>query len=211
MSTYNREQAEAHLIVQDGLRHFSASTMRVLREQIQAYLHFRADVDAFYGKYFSPTCMDKCFETGESICCGREGITTFFADVVINALVSGGDELKGLLGVLHEQDRSSQCVYLGKQGCRWRVKPIVCAMFLCQPAKEMVLKGRREVGAIWDRLKKEEKRYTWPARPVLFEHLEHVFIKKGYRSDLMYFHNSPGLLRVKAQRKNNKKQAERGA
>ena len=45
----------------------------------------------------------------------------------------------------------------------------------------------------------EEKRrqYTWPDQPVLFDKLEALFVEAGYRSSLMYLHNSPGLLRVK--------------
>jgi hypothetical protein len=33
---------------------------------------------------------------------------------------------------------------------------------------------------------------------VLFDELEAFFIERQCRSSLMYFHNSPGLLRVKA-------------
>jgi hypothetical protein len=50
----------------------------------------------------------------------------------------------------------------------------------------------------WKQLRRRKKRYTWPNRPVLFDDLEAYFIRAGYASNLMYFHNSPGLLRVKS-------------
>jgi hypothetical protein len=34
---------------------------------------------------------------------------------------------------------------------------------------------------------------------VLFDDLESLFIQAGHDSNLMYFHNSPGLLKVKSQ------------
>jgi len=46
-------------------------------------------------------------------------------------------------------------------------------------------------------LEAKRKRFTWPDQPVLFDDLESYFMKSGYRSPLMYLHNSPGLLRVK--------------
>ena len=212
MSNYNEEQAEAIRIVREGLGGFSATAVNALRHKIQRYLEFRADVDAFYEAYFSQTCAEKCFESGQSMCCGHEGITTFFADVVVNALVSEDGELDALVRVLGEQDPiSARCVYLGKQGCVWRVTPIVCAMFLCKFAKDRVFQNNSKVQQIWRDLKKEKQGYTWPDRPVLFEYLEHVFIRKGYHSDLMYFHYSPGLLHVKAQRNKRNNRCEKGA
>ncbi|MFC1494817.1 hypothetical protein ACFL6W_06030 [Thermodesulfobacteriota bacterium] len=50
-----------------------------------------------------------------------------------------------------------------------------------------------------DQLKEDEKCFTWPDKPVLFDELEALFIKKDFDSPLMYFHKSPGLLRVKSE------------
>jgi hypothetical protein len=77
-------------------------------------------------------------------------------------------------------------------------------MFLCEHARKMLFDKDRLALKEWERLKRREKRYTWPNRPVLFDDLETCFIRAGYSSSLMYFHNSPGLLRVKslAMRKN---------
>ncbi|MBW2174188.1 MAG: hypothetical protein JRF64_06010, partial [Deltaproteobacteria bacterium] len=91
-----------------------------------------------------------------------------------------------------------KCVYLGKMGCLWRIKPIVCEMFLCEHARNSVFDNEPNARKQWKRLRRREKRYTWPNRPVLFDDLEAYFIRAGYSSNLMYFHNSPGLLRVKS-------------
>ena len=176
----------------------SPSALGVLRTRIRDYLGFRNDVDSFLHRHFSGVCTRKCFQNHHSACCSREGITTFFADVVINVLMSPENEVEGLLQVLGLPNLGLKCVYLGKRGCLWRVKPIVCEMFLCEHARKRVFDkapGRLED---WERLKRRERRYTWPNRPVLFDQLEAYFIEKGYDSSLMYCHNSPGLLRVKA-------------
>ena len=49
----------------------------------------------------------------------------------------------------------------------------------------------------WEELLRVRKRFTWPDRPVLFDHLEKVFLDLGYRSTLMHLNLSPGLLRIK--------------
>ena len=133
-----------------------------------------------------------------SACCTREGITTFFADVVINVLMSSDKEIDGLVRALSLSNLGTKCVYLGKKGCLWLVKPVVCEMFLCEHARKTVFDNQPQALKEWEKLKRREKRYTWPNRPVLFDDLEAYFIQRGYSSGLMYFHNSPGLLRVKA-------------
>jgi hypothetical protein len=70
-------------------------------------------------------------------------------------------------------------------------------MFLCEYAKKSVFDKDPNAEKQWEKLRWREKRYTWPVRPVLFDKLEDYFIRAGYSSSLMYFHNSPGLLRVK--------------
>jgi hypothetical protein len=40
-------------------------------------------------------------------------------------------------------------------------------------------------------------RSVTPDRTVVFDTLAKVFIDAGYQTALMYFHNSPGLLRIK--------------
>ena len=54
----------------------------------------------------------------------------------------------------------------------------------------------------WNRLREEEKKYTWPDEPVLFDELEEIFIVEGIESPLMYFHRGPGLIRIKSKWRN---------
>jgi len=202
MNAYNREQAEAIAMVRTYLKGIAPARRRPLRARIRNYLAFRKDVDTFLKRHFGEVCTETCYQSLHSACCTREGITTFFADVVINILMSPDEAVEALLQVLRLPNLSPKCVYLGTRGCLWRVKPIVCAMFICEHARKTVFEA--EPGAVnaWEGLKRRGKRYTWPNRPVLFDDLETYFIEKGYESSLMYCHNSPGLLRLKAQAKN---------
>jgi hypothetical protein len=143
-------------------------------------------------------CTKKCFTSRSSACCGREGIATFFADVVINALCSTDEQLDLLEQALRQDPGGFKCVYIGKSGCLWRIKPIVCEMFLCDEAKNTVLRPDPVLLRQWEELRVREKEYTWPDKPVLFDELEALFIRAGCDSPLMYFHRSPGLLRIKA-------------
>jgi len=79
----------------------------------------------------------------------------------------------------------------------WRIKPIVCEMFLCNAAEKAVLKENPITQKRWEALVRQKKDFTWPDRPVLFDTLEQICIEAGYTSPLMYLHNSPGLLRLK--------------
>jgi hypothetical protein len=196
---YNRDQLEALLMVHRRLRGLSASTLGELNNLIQPYLQFRAEVDAFQKRYLSGVCTEKCFTDQSSACCGREGIATFFADVVINGLLSSREEVRLLFTTLSGDKGGFKCVYLGREGCLWHLKPIVCEMFLCDHAKERLRSMGEDLLRRWEGLRFKEKAYTWPDRPVLFDELESRFMKAGLHSPLMYFHQSPGLLRVKAQ------------
>jgi len=199
MSDYDREQRDTITAVANCVRSLSPSAVKALKGRIRAYLGFRADVDAFLQEHFSAICTVRCYESRQSACCGREGITTFFADVAINVLMSSRKEVESLLDALNRSTRDRKCVYLGKNGCLWRIKPIVCEMFLCERARQTVF-GRNPAALVqWKRLRHRQRRYTWPSRPVLFDALEDYFMDKGIHSPLMYCHNSPGLLRVKAR------------
>jgi hypothetical protein len=198
MNEYNREQFEAVVMVQKQINALTAHERRRLKTRIGSYLDFRKDVDRFMEHYFSGLCTQMCYQDRYSACCNREGILTFFADVVINLLVSKGQDADRLLRALCEPNNNTKCVYLGRAGCLWRVKPIVCEMFLCERAKNAVFSDFPHAMTIWEELKRREKRYTWPDRTVLFDELEGYFMEKGCDSQLMYCHKSPGLLRVKA-------------
>jgi len=199
MSEYNRDQLETNLMVRRHLRNLPRAQIGQLKRRIQPYLRFRADVADFQKQYFSDVCTQKCFASRTSACCGREGIATFFADVVINVLLSSDEEVDFFLQTLSWDRGGFKCVYLTETGCLWRLKPIVCEMFLCEYAKDSVLGKDDSLKARWEELRSREKRYTWPSRAVLFDELEEVFIRAGFDSPLMYFHRSPGLIRVKAK------------
>lgn len=199
MSVYNREQAEALQIVRSGLGLLPARQVSELRAAVDDYLAYRRDVDRFFQRYFAGFCRSKCFQTGLSVCCSKEGIVTFFADVVINALLSKDEELDRLADTLARAHENRSCVYLGPQGCRWRLTPIVCAMFICEDAKTKAFLIDPASEPRWKSIQQQRKRYTWPDRPVLFDRLEQEFIDIGLSSTLMYLHHSPGMLRVKQQ------------
>jgi hypothetical protein len=197
MNPYQQEQREALSMVVRHLGQLSADNRRRLQKTLQAYLDFRYRVDRFLEKHFSQVCTTSCFQSQRSACCSRDGIITFFADVVINALISESDDLDRLHAVLKAPHEGSKCVYLGRAGCLWRIKPIVCQMFLCDAAAEDVFGKRSDLKEQWEALKTKAQHFKWPDRPVLFDALEKYFIDAGCRSTLMYLHTSPGLLRVK--------------
>jgi len=197
MNEYQREQLETYVETHRRLTALPPSQTRKIRTMISHYLAFRREVDAFQAEYFSDICTRNCYQSHLSACCSRDGIITFFADMVINALLSRDEETEALTIALRKSGKDFKCVYLGKKGCLWRLKPIVCEMFLCDQAEKEVFAEKPEAGKRWEELNRQRKSYTWPDRPVLFDALEEYFLEKGYSSPLMYLHNSPGLLRVK--------------
>jgi len=198
-SEYNQQQEDAILMVRHYLSCLPASKPRWLKQRIKSYLQFRQEVSSFQEEHFSDMCSNKCFASRTSACCGREGIITFFADVVINVLLSTGEQIDKLLDVLERDTGGFNCVYLNENGCLWLWKPIVCEMFLCDAAKNSILAANQSLDAQWTQFRQRERRYTWPTRPVLFDELESFFLDAGFDSPLMYLHKSPGLLRLKAK------------
>ena len=206
MNSYHKEQLETLNMVHRHLKTISIQERQRLLSQISDYLLFRNTVDRFLGEHFENICTQKCYQSKVSACCSREGIITFFGDVVVNVLVSNEAEIKALAMVLKKPNNGFKCIYLGEDGCMWRIKPIICEMFLCDTAKESIFKEKPSANTLWIELKQREKHYRWPDRPVLFDDLEKYFMAAGYSSPLMYLNNSPGLLRVKElAKKSNQK------
>ena len=189
MSPYQQEQIDALEMVLEHLQSMSDEDRRALSDIIAEYLVFRKNVDAFLSTNLSDVCTLKCYKNNLSACCSKEGIITFFADVVINALVSSEEELRSLTRVLGEANRGFKCIYLGSDGCLWHLKPIVCEMFLCDRAKDTILARNPQLLRHWDLIEEKRKQYTWPDRPVLFDKIEAHFMAAGYRSPLMYLNN----------------------
>jgi hypothetical protein len=196
-SLYQFEQLEALTLVRLHLKTLPRGEKEKLRLMAADYLDFRRRVDRFLATYFSSACDQACYQSRLSACCSREGIITFFADVAINLLFSEDAEIEELAGALRRDQPTLKCVYLDSRGCRWRIKPIVCQMFLCEPAKARVFRQHPAAESEWLDLERERKTFTWPDRPVLFDRIEKYFISLGCASTLMYLHQSPGLLRLK--------------
>jgi len=204
MSEYQDEQREALVMIRKHLASLTESEREDISTRILDYLAFRVDVDVFLDQYFSRLCTQTCYQSQLSACCSRDGIITFFADTVINVLESSETQLDVLEERLTHTHQGHKCVYLGKKGCVWQVRPLVCAMFLCAKAEKQVLDQKKHAKETWDVLKQREKSFRWPDQAILFDDLEDLFIRVGYSSTLMYLHYSPGLLRVKAMQKKPK-------
>jgi len=204
MNSYHKEQIDALMMVKRHLDRLLTLELQALNASVAEYLAFRREVDDFLVHHFGEICTQTCYQSRMSACCSREGIITFFADIVVNLLVSAHSDFDKLLAVLSQPNDGFKCVYLAENGCLWRLKPIVCQMYLCDRSKDQMFGQNSTLKTRWIALEQKRKGFTWPDRPVLFDDLESYFMKAGCRSPLMYLHNSPGLLRVKqTARKNN--------
>jgi hypothetical protein len=199
MNDYRNEQLTTLNAVLAHLADIPEAERRRLQDLATDYLDFRRRTADFLQSHFGGICRRECYESRRSACCSKDGIITFFADVVVNALLSDAREMEALIQVLKAPHTDFKCVYLGRQGCLWRLKPIVCEMFLCDSAKAEAFSRSPGAKEKWRRLRNEKKGFTWPDRPVLFDALERYFIDRGCDSPLMYLHQSPGLLRIKQQ------------
>jgi hypothetical protein len=195
---YNRDQWITLDAVRKICGNLEPSELKELRDGLFSYLEFREEVDRFFHRYFASVCEKSCFETGLSACCGFESIITFFADHAINYLLSSDEEIAALFEALERRNETGKCVYLGEAGCLWHIRPVSCAMFLCSQSKEDVFGSNPNAGSLWQSLLDREKDYTRPTKRVLFDDVEKYFLKHGVESPHLYFHQSPGLLRLKA-------------
>ncbi len=197
MSEYNRDQWESFKAIEAAMHALSEDRVAALRSDLEPYLVFRRKLRMFHERFFEPSCMTLCFETHRSACCGFESIFTFFADQVFTYILSKPHERKQLFEALLRPYRSDRCVYLGPKGCVWTLPPISCAMFYCEEVKDRVFGSRPEAAEWWQELRTAERAFTYPDRLVLFEAVENLFQSLGVDSSHMYFHKSPGLLRIK--------------
>jgi hypothetical protein len=199
MNDYQQEQLDALRIARDGLACLKHSELDNLKRSTGDYLRFRQSVDQFLKRHFTGICTRICYQSQTSACCSKDGIITFFADMVINALHAAPGELNQMETTLNRNNRGHRCIYLTADGCIWTIRPVVCAMFLCDRAMDTAFTADPTARTFWEGLRRQEKRFKWPDRPVLFDHIEQMFMALGYRSSLMHLNQSPGLLRVKQQ------------
>ncbi|MBL0713187.1 MAG: hypothetical protein JJV98_05755, partial [Desulfosarcina sp.] len=197
MSAYREEQMHAQKMVARYLTQAREDERQQWRQMCAGYRAFREKIARFQSRHLQAICTRSCFQSHLSACCNKDGIITFFADVVINALFSPPEMLSDLIACLPEAREDMKCIYLSEGGCRWHLKPIVCETFLCDRAQETIQALDARAATAWQALKAEAKLYRWPDRPVLFDAIESRFLAAGLCSPLMYLHNSPGLVRIK--------------
>ena len=122
MGDYNQDQVQAITLVRHFLRKASGPTKDRVNSMVHAYLVFIKEVADSQERFFSELCTEKCFTSHTSACCGREGIATFLADVLINAPLSTEKDLDTLLQLLSRDQGGSKCVYFTDQGCARQLK-----------------------------------------------------------------------------------------
>ncbi|MGV8074026.1 MAG: hypothetical protein AB2L11_05675 [Syntrophobacteraceae bacterium] len=199
LSDYNRDQLITIKAIQQACEKLSRVEIEELKKLLEGYLRFRNELEEYHVRYLKCICRASCFETGLSSCCSFESIITFFADHVINYLFSTSEEIAAVIEVLVNSQDSGKCVYLGGNGCVLKVRPVTCAMFLCGRAKQEISDSNPGAEACYEELLDQEKEYTWPTKPVLFNDLETYFMRLGVESPHLYFHRSPGLIRLKEE------------
>jgi hypothetical protein len=197
LTPYQREQSDSLELAISYLKGLTPKDQDGLNAAIKSYLDFRVEVDAFLELNFSRYCTRSCYTTHTSACCSRDGIITFWADVLINANACDHQLLERLHHAIHHPLNRRKCIYLGPNGCLWRVRPLVCAMFLCDDALPKAFEDNPSAEQQWEAFQQRAKGFRWPDRPVLFDQLEKRCMAAGVDSPLMYLHSSPGLLRVK--------------
>lgn len=199
VSEYNRDQWTGFKTIEKACHNLSERERMELRGYLNSYLKFREELAAYQQQHFGAFCRATCFENRISACCGFESIFTFFADQVIAYILSTPERMEAIFRKLEQPNRSSHCVFLGEKGCMWSLSPISCAMFLCDQAKQSVFDRDQHAKVVWEEFLRVEKDHTHPTKPVLFDDIESYFMLLGVESPFMYFHQSPGLLRLKSQ------------
>lgn len=197
ISEYNKDQWLSFVAVEKALTTMSSDYIDSLKNLCRPYLDFRESLDRFQQTHFKAFCRRTCFETNLSQCCGFESIFTFFADQVIAYCFATAAERTLIMEVIQKPNRTERCVYLSSDGCLWPITPVSCAMFVCKMVREKIIDSNPSLKTKWEEFKDYEKTFTFPDRPVLFDQIEEIFMACGVDSPFMYYHKSPGLLRVK--------------
>jgi hypothetical protein len=201
VNTYQEEQLHALAMARKYLRRMESAALGQLKSNMGPYLEFRNRLELFTQTHMAGRCTRSCFKSRTSACCSRDGIITFWADVVINALHSGEKRLDMMASAIRQPSRAEKCIYLGEEGCLWKIRPLVCAMFVCDPIQADIIDSDPNLSSQWHRYAEQAKSFRWPDRPVLFDQLEMIFMDLGCRSPLMYINTSPGLMHVKQKAK----------
>ena len=199
MNDYQREQWDALELASDCLERLDDRERDTLMGEMQPYLQFRHSVDRFLGTHLHTYCTSSCYTNQRSACCAKDGIVTFWADLVINLSCSDRRAIDNLRQSLRAPAYEDKCTYLGPKGCRWQVRPLMCALFLCDAADTDIISADKKRADAWSDLKRRADGFRWPVGSVLFDRLELFFLERGHRSSLMYINTTPALMRVKQQ------------
>jgi hypothetical protein len=197
MNTYQKEQLHALGQIQDRLGCMDGRMRDGLNALIQPYLDFRDELQRYLTTHLGEYCTRACFSSQSSACCSKDGIITFWADHVINACCWDEGAFGRLASAIQSPRYTGKCIYLGLDGCLWKLTPLVCATFVCDRAHAAVLHPHPALGRLWEQYRRQAKAFRWPDRPVLFDQLEEMFMDLGCQSPLMYINSSPGLRQVK--------------
>ncbi|MDA8141778.1 MAG: hypothetical protein M0036_24295 [Desulfobacteraceae bacterium] len=197
MNDYQQQQWDALQQAREGIAVLEVCEKDALLAELREYLDWRTSLDHFLSEHFSAHCTQSCYENRRSACCSKDGIITFWADVVINVLCSNKDHVVDLEKALTQPTYSYKCTYLGPMGCCWQIRPLGCATFLCDEVQQKILSGNSKLQSQWTVLNNRAKSFRWPDQPVLFDRLEIYFLERNIRSPLMYINTSPGLMRIK--------------
>jgi hypothetical protein len=200
MNAYQTEQLEALTMIRRQIEGMNADGREMLFARIKDYLLFREQVGKFLEAHFTDICTQKCYQSRISACCAKDGIITFFADMVVNTLASNPVERDLMEHAIRHPKFDYKCIYLSESGCVWKIKPVVCEFFLCDEAESKAFALSPEALSQCKTFEDAKKTFTWPDQPVLFESLERIFMDRGCDSPLMYLHKSPGLVRIRRLR-----------
>ena len=168
-----------------------------LKETVKPYLQFRKELQHFSMVHLFRLCKTKCYDTGLSACCTKEGVITYFADMVVNLLHSDPAQTSRFKEHLDRPRNDTLCVYMGESGCVWKIKPIVCEMFFCDWLLEETANRNPATAVEIEKFNTLKKQFLWPDKPVLFDAIETIFLEKKLEATTMYYHLSPGLKAIK--------------
>jgi hypothetical protein len=159
MNAYQTEQLETLTLIRRQIESMGADGREILFAEIKDYLLFREQVANFLEAHFADICTQKCYQSRLSACCSKDGIITFFADMVVNTLASNM-----VSGTSWSMSSAIRNLIINASTCR---KPDVCGKssrssvnFFCAiRLKKMPLRTIRKCvhnGNYW----KAQKKYT---------------------------------------------------
>ena len=160
MNAYQAEQIAAFELIRLHLPKLKKQLHRTQADPLEAYLAFRQETDRYFDQYFAGICNTTRYQNQHSACCSRDGIITFFADMVINILYSNGSVLDRMALRLQTPHLGLKCLYLSPGGCMWTIKPVVCQMFLCERAQLEVFSQCPQAREQWDTLTRRRRDFT---------------------------------------------------